>query len=77
MESEIQNEHYEKKKPMIAIGNQLKRELGLFIFKALVHQLDIAIKSRSKAIRCHHEKRREVVIMGKTKYTEKCLIMFS
>ena len=35
MESEMQNKHYEKKKlkkEMIAIGYQLKRGLGLFLF---------------------------------------------
>ena len=60
MESEMQNKHYEKKKlkkEMIAIGNQLKRVLGLFLLNALVHQIEIAVKSRSKAIRCRHDKK--------------------
>ena len=55
MESEMQNKLYDKKKlkkEMIAISNQLKRVLGLFFFNALVHQIEIAVKSRSKAIRC-------------------------
>ena len=42
---------------MIAIGNQLKRVLGLFLFNALVHQIEIAVKSQSKAIRCRHDKK--------------------
>ena len=60
MESEMQNKHYEKKKlrkQVIAIANQIKRALGLFLFNALVYQIEIAVKSRSKAIRCGHDKK--------------------
>ena len=48
VESEMQNKHYEKKKlkkELIAIGNQLKRVLSLFLFNALVHQIEISVKS--------------------------------
>ena len=59
MESEIQKKHYKKKKlkeEIIAIG-KLKRELGLFLFNALVHQIEITVKKQSKAIgRCHEKK---------------------
>ena len=58
MESEMPNNHYEKEetKEMIAIGNQLKRMLDLFLFNALVHQIEIAVKSQSRARRWRHEK---------------------
>ena len=60
MESDIRNKHYKKKKlrkENLAIGKQLKREIGLFLFNALIYQIKIAVKSRSKAIRCRHEKK--------------------
>ena len=60
MESEIRNKHYKKKKlrkENLAIGKQLKRELGLFIFNAIVYQIKTAVKSRSKVITCRHEKK--------------------
>ena len=60
MKSDIQNKHYKKEKlrnENLAIGKQLKREIGLFLFNALIYQIKIAFKSRSKEIRCLHEKK--------------------
>ena len=34
-----------KKKEKIAIGNKLKRKLGLFLFNALLHQIKAAVES--------------------------------
>ena len=71
MESEMPNNHYEKKetKEMIPIGKQLKRVLDLFLFNALVHQIEIAVKSQSRAIRWRHEK--EMKKFRKTQKSEK------
>ena len=53
MESEIENKHCEKKKlkkEITAISNQLKGMLGLFLYNAVVHKIELAVKSRFKSI---------------------------
>ena len=60
MESEMGNKYREKKKlkkEIIAIGNQLKGVLSLFLYNALVHKNELAVKSRFKSISLRHQKK--------------------
>ena len=60
MESEMENKHHEKKKlkkEILAISNQLKGVLGLFLYNALVHKIELAVKSRFKSISFRHQKK--------------------
>ena len=60
MESEMVNKHHEKKKlkkEILAISNQLKGVLGLFLYNALVHEIELAVKSRFKSISFRHQKK--------------------
>ena len=64
MESELQSKHREKKKlknlqlTIVAIlNNQLKSSLNILLYNTLIHQVNIAIKSRFKSIRLRHNKK--------------------
>ena len=60
MESEMENKHHEKKKlkkEILAISNQLNGVLGLFLYNALVHETELAVKSRFKSISFRHQKK--------------------
>ena len=57
MESEIENKHREKKKlkkDIVLISNQLKIGLGVLLYNALLHQVNIAVRSRYKVISIRH-----------------------
>ena len=57
METELENKHHEKRKlrkEIRSIGMKLKSTFGFILFKALLHQVNIAIKSRQKAVICRH-----------------------
>ena len=57
IQTELENKHHEKRKlrkEISSIGIKLKSTLGLTLFNALFHQLNIAIESRQKpVIYCH------------------------
>ena len=60
MESEMENKHDEKKKlkkEIVAISNQLKGVLGLILYNALVHKIELTVKSRFKSISFRHQKK--------------------
>ena len=60
MESEMENKNHEKKKPkkeILAISNQLKGVLGLFLYNALVHKIELAVKSRFKSVSFRQQKK--------------------
>ena len=56
----MENKHHEKKKlkkEILAISNQLKGVLGLFLYNALVHKIELTVKSRFKSISFRHQKK--------------------
>ena len=60
MESEMENKHYKKKKlkkGKVLISNQLKTGLGVLLYNALLHQVNIAVRSRYKVISMRHQKK--------------------
>ena len=60
MESEMRNKHHAKKKlkkEILAVSDQLKGVLGLFLYNALVHKIELAVKSRFKSISFRHQKK--------------------
>ena len=60
MESEMENKGHEKnklKKEIVAISNQLKGVLGLFLYNALVYRIGLAVKSRFKSISFRHQRK--------------------
>ena len=60
METELQNKHQQKKKikkEISSISFQLKNILGLYLYHAMFHHINIAVKSRRKSIRIRHEKK--------------------
>ena len=60
MESELQSKHREKKKlkkELTILNNQLKTSLNIILYNILIHQVNIAIKSRFKSIRLRHSKK--------------------
>ena len=60
MESELQSKHREKKKlkkELTILNNQLKTSLNIILYNILIHQVNIAIKSRFKSIRLRHNKK--------------------
>ena len=60
MQTELENKHHEKRKlrkEIYSTGIILKSALGLILFNALHHKLNIAIKSRQKSIIYLHQKR--------------------
>ena len=59
MESEIENKYHGKKKltkEIVAISNQLKGVLDLYLYNALVHKIELAVKNRFKSISLRHQK---------------------
>ena len=60
MEGEIKDKHNSKKKLKNIIRSltfDLKRKVSFILFTAIIYQLNIAIKSQSKATGLHHEKK--------------------
>ena len=60
MESEMENKHHKKKKfkkDIVLISNQLKIGLGVLLYNVLLHQVNIAIRSRYKLISIRHQKK--------------------
>ena len=60
MQTELENKHHEKRKlrkDIRSLGIRLKSTLGLILFNALLHQLNIAIKSRKKSVIYRHQKK--------------------
>ena len=60
MQTELENKHHEKRKlrkEISSTGMKLKSTLGLILFNALLHQLNIAIKSRQKSVIYRHQKK--------------------
>ena len=60
MESEMQDKHHKKKKlkqEIKALSTQLKIALPMLVDTTLLHQINIAVKSRIKLIAKHHEKK--------------------
>lgn len=56
----MENKHLEKKKlknEIIAINNELKGMLGLFLYNVLVHKIELAVKSRFKSISLRHQRK--------------------
>ena len=57
MESEIENKHREKKKlekDIVLISNQLKIGLGVLLYNALLHQVNIVVRNCYKVISIRH-----------------------
>ena len=60
IESQLQSKHREKKKlekELTIFNNQLKTSLNIILYNVLIHQVNIAIKSRFKSIRLRHNKK--------------------
>ena len=60
MQTELDNKHHEKRKlrkEIRSTGMKLKSTLGLILFNSLLHQLNIAIKSRQKSVIYSHQKK--------------------
>ena len=60
MEAELKDKHNSKKKLKNIIRRltfDLKRKVSFILFTAIIYQLNIAIKSRSKATGLRHEKK--------------------
>ena len=60
MESQLQSKYREKKKlkkELTILNNQLKTSLNIILYNILIHQVNIAIKSRFKSIRLRHNKK--------------------
>ena len=56
----MENKGHEKnklKKEIVAISNQLKGVLGLFLYNALVYRIELAVKSRFKSISFRHQRK--------------------
>ena len=56
----MESKHHEKKKlkkEKVATSNHLKGVLDLFLYNALVHKIELAIKSRFKSISLQHQKK--------------------
>ena len=60
IESELQNKHREKRelrKDIRSINILLSTSLSVIVYKALLHQINIAVKSRIKVIKVRHGKK--------------------
>ena len=60
MESEMENKHHEKKKlkkDIVLISKQLKIGLSVLLYNALLHQVNIAVRSCYKVISTRHQKK--------------------
>lgn len=61
MKSEAENKHQEKKrlkKDILLISNQHKAGLGVLLYNALLHQVNIAVRCHYKVISIRHRKKR-------------------
>ena len=55
----MENKYHEKKKlkkEIVTISNQLKGVLGLYLYNALVHKIELAVKNLFKSISLRHQK---------------------
>ena len=71
MESQLQPKHREKKKlkkKLTTLNNQLKTSLNIILYNTLIDQINIAIKSRFKAVRLHHNEK--LVNKSQQKYSK-------
>ena len=78
MESQLQSKHREKKKlkkELTILNNQLKTSLNIILYKTLIHQVNIAIKIRFKAIRLHHNKKLIKFRKSQQKYNKSTMQM--
>ena len=60
MESEMENKHHEKEKlnkDIVLISNQLKIGLSALLYNALLHHVNIAVRSCYKVISIRHQKK--------------------
>ena len=57
MESQLHSEKKKLKKESTILNNQLKSSLNIILHNTLIHQVNIAIKSRFKSIRLRHNKK--------------------
>ena len=60
MESEMENKHHEKEKlnkDIVLISNQLKIGLSALLYNALLHHVNIAVRSCYKVISTRHQKK--------------------
>ena len=60
LETELQNKHFEKqklKKDFREININLKSSQNVFLYNAVIHQVNIAIKSMVKSISRRHQKK--------------------
>ena len=60
LETELLNKHFEKrklKKDFREININLKLSLNVFLYNAVIHQVNIAIKSKVKSISRRHQKK--------------------
>ena len=56
MESQIQSKK-KLEKELTILNNKLKSSLNIIPYNTLIYQVNIAIKSRFKSIRLHHNKK--------------------
>ena len=58
METEMENKYHEKNKlknEIVAVSNQLKGFLGLFLHNTLVHKIELVVKILLKLISFQHQ----------------------
>ena len=68
MEAELKDKHNSKKKLKNIIRRltfDLKRKVSFILFTAIIYQLNIAIKSQSKATGLYHEKKLKIYVKPK------------
>ena len=68
MEAELKDKSHSKKKLKSIIRRltfDLKRKVSFILFTAIIHQLNIAIKSQSKATGLYHEKKLKICVKPK------------
>ena len=59
MVTELQNKHHERrklKKDIIKTTSKLKSSISFTMYSTLLHQINIAVKSKSRAITFRHKK---------------------
>ena len=79
METEMQNKHSEKrklKKELKQIRHILKRSLNLVILNAVLHQLNIALKSKFKVITNRHQKKLTNLRKQQERKTDKSMVTY-
>ena len=68
MKAELKDKRHSKKKLKSIIRRltfDLKRKVSFILFTAIIHQLNIAIKSQSKATGLYHEKKLKICVKPK------------